>query len=533
MDDEPPTHIDAAEETGTVVGGRYRIISLIATGGMARVFQATDEILSRPVAVKVLHEHLLSDEAFVARFHHEAIAAARLSHPSIVSIFDTVSEPGCEAIVMVLVRGTTLRRRLDVAHTLDVDQTVAVGSQVADALDTAHRARVVHRDIKPANILLSTDGRVLVADFGIAKAAEGADLTAEGSMLGTAKYLAPEQVEGAPVDGRTDVYSLGIVLFETLCGRVPFLADTDTGTALARLHHPPMRPRQVRAEIPRPIEDVVMRAMARHPDDRFGDAAQLRAALLHCVSGRPTVDVPVDDTVVLHARGSESAAAHTPIPVPSAPSSGPEPGPDEADAEPPGGFGKSERAWLVPTLLIVLVAIALGVVGVLFGQSGTGKRFLGANDPTPTTVAPTVTPTIRRVQAFDPPPGDGIEDDQDLGKLTDGDPSTFWHTETYDAAPLFGVKEGVGLNVELDGSSKLHSLVVNSPSAGWNARVYVSKGAPGATLASWGKPVADKSAIAAGSTTFDLNGRTGTHVLLWITRLTASGRVTISGVQLQ
>ena len=194
VDESPPSPStsSAADPSGRLLGGRYRLVRPIATGGMAQVFQAMDEVLVRPVAVKVLHRHLTSDAAFVERFRHEAIAAARLSHPSIVSIYDTVSDDGLEAIVMELVHGTTLRRRLDVVRVLPVDQVVAVGSQVADALDTAHRSHVVHRDIKPANILLSTDGRVMVADFGIAKALQGADLTAEGAMLGTAKYLAPE-----------------------------------------------------------------------------------------------------------------------------------------------------------------------------------------------------------------------------------------------------------------------------------------------------------------------------------------------------
>ncbi len=530
--------------TGTLIGGRYRVIRLIATGGMARVYQAMDEVLSRPVAVKILHDHLLVDDAFVERFHHEAIAAARLSHPSIVSIFDTVSEPGdhvpstgaapqprCEAIVMELVHGTTLRRRLDTMGTLGVAETVAVGAQVADALDAAHRAHVVHRDIKPANILLSTDGRVLVADFGIAKAAEGHDLTAEGSMLGTAKYLAPEQVEGTPVDGRADVYSLGIVLFEALCGRVPFLADTDTGTALARLHKAPMRLRQVRADIPRQIEDVVMRAMARHPGDRYTDAAQFRAALLGCVGDRPSIEITVDDTApgattAVGVVDSEPVAERTPVPV------APSVAHDEPDPVTPPGFGRSERAWLVPTLLIVLVALALGVVGVLFGQSGTGKRILGSpGTHAATTVHPP--PQITAVHSFDPEGDDGAENDDQLGYLTDGDPSTAWHTSQYVDAPEFGVKDGVGLDLVLTDEAGLESLVVDNATSGWDATVYAVTGAAGDSLAAWGDPVTTRKNIQPGTTTFDLHGRHADRVLLWITRPGPEGRVTISGLQVR
>src|SRR5436190_21349278 len=176
---------------------------------------------------------------------------------------------------MELVEGVTLRELLDERKRLEPAQAVSILAQVADALDTAHRGGVVHRDVKPANILLSNDGRVLVADFGIAKA--GTDLTTTNTTLGTAKYLAPEQVEGRTVDARADVYALGIVLYETLCGRAPFVAETEAATALARLHQDPVRPRNVRAGIPKPLEDVVLRAMARDPNARYESAAAFRA----------------------------------------------------------------------------------------------------------------------------------------------------------------------------------------------------------------------------------------------------------------
>lgn len=246
VDQVPPAAPAADDLAGRLLAERYRLRRLIATGGMAQVWEADDEVLSRPVAVKLLHARLAADSSFVSRFRAEAIAAARLAHPAIVSIYDTCNDDGHEAIVMELVRGTTLRRLLDERHALDPGEATAIAVQVADAHEAAHRAGLVHRDVKPANILLSDDGRVLVADFGIAKASAGADLTQDGMMIGTAKYLAPEQVEGKPVDARTDVYALGIVLYESLCGRPPFQADTDAATALARLNQEPLRPRQMR-----------------------------------------------------------------------------------------------------------------------------------------------------------------------------------------------------------------------------------------------------------------------------------------------
>ena len=192
----PADHLE-----GRLLAERYRLHRPIASGGMARVWEATDEVLTRRVAVKVLHPHLAADESFVRRFRAEAIAAARLTHPSIVSVYDTLStDDGVNAIVMELVVGTTMRADLDQHGPMRLPSVLAIGTQVADALGAAHASGLVHRDVKPANILLSADGRVLVADFGIAKAAVGADLTSDGSMVGTAKYLAPEQVEGRPVD---------------------------------------------------------------------------------------------------------------------------------------------------------------------------------------------------------------------------------------------------------------------------------------------------------------------------------------------
>ena len=213
----PETH------AGPLLAGRYRLDRLIASGGMAQVWEATDEVLSRRVAVKLLHPHLAADATFVARFRREAVAAARLAHPSIVAIYDTHSDAEVEAIVMELVRGHTLRQELDSrpGRVLEPGEASAIVAQVAEALDVAHKAGVVHRDVKPGNVLLSEDGRVMVTDFGIAKAlqeSEG-DLTVTGTTLGTVKYLAPEQVEGGPVDARTDVYALGVILYELVCGR--------------------------------------------------------------------------------------------------------------------------------------------------------------------------------------------------------------------------------------------------------------------------------------------------------------------------
>ncbi len=280
---------------------------------MAEVWQAVDEVLGRQVAVKILHPHLAADHTFVARFRTEAIAAARLHHPGIVAIYDTGHEHGAEAIVMELVRGETLRHELDVRGFLDPPEVVGIGAQVADALAAAHRAGLVHRDIKPANILLCPDDRVMVTDFGIAKFGDDPDLTQTGTMVGTVKYLSPEQVRGEPVDARSDIYSLGVVLFEALCARPPFSGDSPASTALARLHQTPPRPRQLRPTIPVGLDAVVTRCLQLAPDDRFDSADQLRAAL-----SEPAVLRGDDDLTVTVGPDPTSAWGGTPA-VPGSP----------------------------------------------------------------------------------------------------------------------------------------------------------------------------------------------------------------------
>jgi eukaryotic-like serine/threonine-protein kinase len=521
----------AGVEAGRLLAGRYRLEQRLASGGMAQVWQGTDEVLRRKVAVKLLHTHLAADSTFVARFRQEAVAAARLAHPGIVSIYDTCSEHGTEAIVMELVMGRTLRERLDDPNPIDPWQAAGLAAQVAEALEAAHLAGLVHRDIKPANVLLSGEGRVKVADFGIAKAVEDADLTQPGLMVGTAKYVAPEQVEGGAVDARTDLYSLGVVLYEMLCGRPPFEADGDAATALARLQRDPLRPRQVRPGVPRALEDVVMRAMARRPADRYATAADLRAALL--AAGAP--QAPEADLTAADLTTAGGATA--PPPPPHALSTS-----TEASLAPT--FRQTERSWLLPTLVLVLVAVALGLASLLLGRSGAGDLIGGVRDvisgaPTPTSIE------IVAATAFDPDcarslcepgqrGGDNTENDDDAPLAVDGRADTAWQTEGYNNRDITLLKPGVGLVLELGSTAELATLEVDSPTNDWRALVYVADSRPD-DLAGWGEPVATTEGLPAGSNSVDLRGERGGAVLVWIVdRGDAPGRApaTISQVRL-
>lgn len=261
------------------LGNRYVLGDPIAAGGMAQVWAATDVILDEAVAIKILHPHLSTNDKFIERFRREAVAAASLNHESIVAVHDTISVNGIEAIVMELIVGRTLRAELDEVGAMSASEVMTLGVHVAEALAEAHKTGLVHRDIKPANIMMADDDRILVADFGIAKAGTDGDLTATGTLLGTAKYLAPEQVTGGGIDPRSDLYALGVVMYESLTGSAPFKANTDAATALARLHSPAPDVRSVRPNVAPALASVVARLMARDPQERYAQAEDVASAL--------------------------------------------------------------------------------------------------------------------------------------------------------------------------------------------------------------------------------------------------------------
>ena len=265
-----------------VLGGRYRLVRHLARGGMAEVYVAEDQLLNRTVAVKILFPELAHDEAFVERFRREARAAASLNHHNIVSVYDFGEDEGSWFIVMEYVEGRNLRDIIRSEGQMDPPHAASLGAEVAAALAAAHAQGIIHRDVKPANVLIASDaGTVKVADFGIARAAGARQgLTMPGTVLGTATYLSPEQAQGAEVDFRTDVYSLGMVLYEMLAGKPPFTGDSPVAIAYQQLSQTAPPPSTHNADVPPALDAIVMRAMSKNPDERQATAEEIREELL-------------------------------------------------------------------------------------------------------------------------------------------------------------------------------------------------------------------------------------------------------------
>ena len=326
-----------------VLAGRYEVETLLGQGGMARVFRGTDRVLDRTVAIKVLSPQFADDDQFVARFRREAQAAAGLNHPNIVGVYDTGDQGDVHFIVMEYVEGRTLRDVIRSDGPLLPERAAEIGGAVARALSSAHEAGLVHRDIKPGNIMLTREGEVKVMDFGIARTSTGDTLTQTAAVLGTASYLSPEQAQGLPVDTRSDIYSLGCVLYEMLTGRAPFIGDSPVAIAYMHVKEDPVPPSRLNPDVPPTLDAVVLKAMAKNPANRYETAEELRADLERARRGLPTLATPLmgDATeVVTGPVGPGETAVMTGVP------------PDEQEGR--------RRGWLI-ALGVILALAALGL----------------------------------------------------------------------------------------------------------------------------------------------------------------------------
>jgi eukaryotic-like serine/threonine-protein kinase len=475
---------EPADAPRPVLADRYRLERKIADGGMASVWEAHDAVLARTVAIKILHEHLAGDDAFRERFRREAVSAAKLTHPNIVGLYDTGTEGEQVYLVMEFVDGTTLKEVMTDLGQLEPGQAAAIAEKVARGLAYAHQRGVVHRDIKPANILIAADGAVKVADFGIAKAEEADDLTRTGMVLGTAAYVAPEQVCAEPLDGRADLYSLGCVLYEALTGRQPFSGESPVATAAARLEQdaPPLR--AVRPDAPRGLEAIVARLLARRPDDRFPDATRAADALVAFAEQDP----------------DQAAALTTALPAVT------------ADRPARESFVRTEGRWLAPVLVLVVGAVAILALGL---GTGTLPQLLpgGEDQPAEPDAGPSfVAPAA--VAVFDPL-GSGEERDHELPNLVDGNDTTTWRTSRYNRPAFGNLKPGVGFYLDLGAAHTVDYVALRTVTPGVTYELRVAD-EPGADLDAW-RPVAlVEGAEGFVETAFD-EPVTTRYVLVWVT----------------
>jgi serine/threonine-protein kinase len=356
-----------------ILGGRYRVEEQLGRGGMAQVFKGTDTVLGRPVAIKVLAPQFAQDEAFVARFRREAQAAARLNHPNLVSVFDTGSDDGTHYIVMEYVEGRTLADFLSAGGRLMPQRAIELATAVAQGLAFAHAQGVVHRDIKPGNIMVTRQGEVKVMDFGIARLTTSAETIEQtAAVLGTAAYLSPEQARGEAVDARSDIYSLGCVLYEMLVGRPPFSGDSAVAVAYKHVQEAPVPPSHLNADVSPQLDAVVMRALSKNRANRYQSADEMRVDMERAARGDAVSAPPilaVSETQVIARR--EQTQIMPPVP----------------EEEP----GMSPwKKWLVGGLVALILLGGLGAGLWLLADSILG----GSDKPTPT---PTVSPTVVEV----------------------------------------------------------------------------------------------------------------------------------------
>jgi len=331
-----------------IFGGRYEVLERIGAGGMAIVYKAKDLLLNRVVTIKVLREQFVTDEDFIRRFRREAQSAASLSHPNIVSVYDVGKDGDTEYIVMEFVEGRNLKEIIRGFAPLSTDQSINLGRQITEAIQNAHEHHIIHRDIKPHNILVTADGHAKVTDFGIARAVSSATVTHTGDIVGSVHYLSPEQAKGLQSNEQSDIYSIGIILYELITGKVPYDGETPIAIALKHLQEQPVLPSKINPRIEKEFEAVIMRAIAKSPEQRYLSAKDLLEDLKHIQAGRPIARLespPVDDPEATQThKGMIKALAPIMLKEPS-----------EKDLSEPKQKRKKLLRWVLGGLVLLLL----------------------------------------------------------------------------------------------------------------------------------------------------------------------------------
>jgi len=469
---------------GELIAGRYELEKLVGSGGMSNVFRAHDRLLERTVALKILHEQFTRDEDYVERFRREARAVAQLAHPNIVTVIDRGEQDSRQYIVFEFVEGENLKEVVS-RGPLAVHDALELALQVARALAFAHTRGLVHRDVKPQNVLLNEDGQAKVTDFGIARSLDVQGVTQTGTVLGTSDYIAPEQARGQKVDPKTDVYSLGVVLYELLTGEVPFSGDNFVAVAMRHVNEPAPSVLERRPDCSVRLDLAIQRAMAKDPADRFESMDDFVAELEACLAG-------------LADWGAEGATMVVPA--------------RRARARLPRGERRA-RAVALPLLLAALVVAAIA-----------GGVFLLARGSDTTDILPGIGSSSKTVQlqgvGAEDPFGDG-EHDNEAGNATDGNSATYWTTQDYRSFD----KAGVGVVLDAGEPVALSKVTVMSDLSDFPATIRASRSSAGGFVA-----VSRKKDVSA-ETTFevDTHGQHYQYYEVWL-QLPNGGRAHVNEV---
>ena len=452
-----------SSQVGTLLSGRYRLDAQIGAGGMSTVYRAFDTVLERQVAIKLMHREIASDSGQLERFRREARAVAQLNHQHIVGVIDAGEDDGTPYIVFEYVEGETLKDRIRRFGRLPVGESVAYALEIARALGAAHDRRIVHRDVKPQNVLIDEEGAPKVTDFGIARSLTEEGLTADGRVLGTTDYVSPEQALGQDVGPQSDIYSLGVVLFEMLTGDVPFHGENQVAVAMKHVREELPDVQMRRPEVSSALAAVVDRATARDLDRRYQSDQEL-------------IDDLEDVLGIETARSGEATGEATAVIATL---------PKRARRRLPFRVRRPLR-YLV-ALLVVGVAVAAVLIILAAGRTERGAQ--GSRN-----ITPPATPGVAKLQAFSlkqgnardyDPAGDQTEHPLEAKAVIDGDTETTWTTESYDGGVLNG-KPGVGIYVIADPTVAARAMQILTPTKGWSGGVYVAEaGPPPTSIAGW------------------------------------------------